>query len=1341
MDESSSFGHTATRSISEPDQQITPFSDTETITKIHSIIAAAEIVEETSDPSEQILHQSTISSPSRQQIDQDEESEIWYDLSHISHDHQNPAPEGNAEASNDIEQVPIIDATEEVGPIHSSPQGTDAPLTEVEVWDLVDSTGKHAIATVIQDEGIPDESAIIDEEPLETIAVTVAIGAALDNQTEIEELSGEEGAPVWVIILALTVWCCFIVILIGITCYLAHSMNWHGVEIFTAVALPLPSKAWLAFFHLPEGLSLTQAKGVDFAAGAVIAPVFIGVANFVWFKTGRKLSPKIDHTNEVPNEETGIFNLSKLLGFMRTSNPRLVLLAVLLLSSALASTLLSNVLGYKAIPAGSAEDVGAETQELLYQMVYIPGILFLALCAVTSASTAALSLVLLDWRSALSKKNQLHQARERGDGIATDEHDIGCENVNTRAHDYVSFPRFHTSRRLFSRGGREIFNSSRRNTSGEGEMEPLLQRTQSHVGSLGSPGSWRLPSFRFPTFTSRKKVGDIEGSREIATGFVADVQESEQNEGQRASLALWTLPRLTFPVWRRTQSLPMMTQQAELHGDQNPAAAPPIEVTTPTVPNMKQGRKFWKFLTYGTLAAQDEAIANQSSEGNIVSETGATSDMIPDIRVLNSLWKLPFPSAFAWPSGSWRSERRTRQREEASDTSSLLSQVEREEVTLARVERTPSFWVVPSSTGHYVAPTPKVTSKDPSLEGEHNKTVSVNERLADGKSSEPRPGWSLPRSSFWSMTRWSTDAETSLETLPTHAAEAGQHIVTESINDSQNTSITSRQAKSHRKQYSLDPFTWFPKFTFPLVLVDVPHQVAERRTLLPAFEETSPSNQSKSKTRTLTASEALNIAIGNDSMSSTSRSSVMKEQMIQISSQGYDSTAEAMTYNADDVLRTRKGKRVDNSRTSGKRPSQMPGVAVPPLKLNVPHHPVGWSVPWIHLPLFSRDSESEMEGSKLIAPIQTQSDNFASSSLAPSPSILPSPTKKGKETEQHVDQVESMIERVHELDAPVVIHEQSVVMQPARIDEDDDDIGQKAALGVGWVPWGSRRMKPDDVETARTTGKSRARSLTPMRQVPQKSWLTPHGYEEARSGIQTTSPNPSPNREDRGSWKGWTWWDVTWPHVVDVDQSGSPSTTASPRQVSATSTTSSNDSTSHEVGPQKRTPDARSRPTFTGSNDSYRKRRPLWGLGKASYQLPQPSPVSIMLPKNLSPRLSNSRSKSEEFVEQAEPSEASSEVWYSGGTQLLIEGPKSPKGKRPAKYTSLTEWPWSHDHHFKADEEDAGPSFWVDEGEGSRRSRKWGNGRRRASHSSERSARKQGGEVDTEPSVENVSLW
>jgi hypothetical protein len=122
------------------------------------------------------------------------------------------------------------------------------------------------------------------------------------------------------------------------------------------------SEAWL-FSNIPIGGGFTQiqAKAIDFAVGALLAPIVIASANFLWFDTSRVAcfnencnGPKavsLQAMTEVATTSSGSYNVLKHFALVKTHQSRLFLLSILVLFSALSSTLISNVIAYEAYRA------------------------------------------------------------------------------------------------------------------------------------------------------------------------------------------------------------------------------------------------------------------------------------------------------------------------------------------------------------------------------------------------------------------------------------------------------------------------------------------------------------------------------------------------------------------------------------------------------------------------------------------------------------------------------------------------------------------------------------------------------------------------------------------------------------------------------------------------------------------------------------------------------------------------------------------------------------------------------------------------------------------------------
>jgi hypothetical protein len=207
--------------------------------------------------------------------------------------------------------------------------------------------------------------------------------------------------------------------------------------------VPIPSGLPLA------GLSLTQAKTVDFVGGTVVAPLIISFANIIWFNFGRSLSyqqglsPEFGKTTATV--KGGSYSLVSLRKLIKEGS---TLVTVLILLSAVSLTCLSNILAYQGVPSPSGE--------IHYNIVYIPFLLVLGLWCIIVASIVALILVLNSWRalksSSSSKPAKSSLARnirwlgtQRADGasgmlsLATN---AGAENTAFRRRNRLASRRF-----------------------------------------------------------------------------------------------------------------------------------------------------------------------------------------------------------------------------------------------------------------------------------------------------------------------------------------------------------------------------------------------------------------------------------------------------------------------------------------------------------------------------------------------------------------------------------------------------------------------------------------------------------------------------------------------------------------------------------------------------------------------------------------------------------------------------------------------------------------------------------------------------------------------------------
>jgi hypothetical protein len=104
--------------------------------------------------------------------------------------------------------------------------------------------------------------------------------------------------------------------------------------------------------------TLLQAKGIDFVVGGVISPLIIASVNFFWFRSTRmtvfnekgrvqRAVPLRALTN-LATTNAGSYNIFDNFTFLETFRPRFILFGVLVLLSAISSTLLANATAYEA---------------------------------------------------------------------------------------------------------------------------------------------------------------------------------------------------------------------------------------------------------------------------------------------------------------------------------------------------------------------------------------------------------------------------------------------------------------------------------------------------------------------------------------------------------------------------------------------------------------------------------------------------------------------------------------------------------------------------------------------------------------------------------------------------------------------------------------------------------------------------------------------------------------------------------------------------------------------------------------------------------------------------------
>lgn len=328
---------------------------------------------------------------------------------------------------------------------------------------------------------------------------------------------------IWLDRAEIFIWSIFCICLVMLTINMAHQLNWNFESLVTAVPI----------FDHPQGvfksLNLNQAKGVDFTVSAVLAPLVIGYANYIWFRTCRRLSrlevgePSTNTSLSTANFDAGTYDLGKLLGILRVWSVRNLLFVVLLISSALAYTLLSNVLAYEAIP-GSDNSIG-DRDAMYYHMVYIPAILFFALCSVTVATIAALLLVFDARRAAREKKLRLTAASL---GLSLEEYKNSREHPLSIARRqfvlwFPALPRFSLPAWKWQRYG----NAE--------ELEPLLPESTNATATQASFSAWKMPQIRMPHFALSSGSGnhtDLESQIPIIKTYKGKETQQDEDSGE-----------------------------------------------------------------------------------------------------------------------------------------------------------------------------------------------------------------------------------------------------------------------------------------------------------------------------------------------------------------------------------------------------------------------------------------------------------------------------------------------------------------------------------------------------------------------------------------------------------------------------------------------------------------------------------------------------------------------------------------------------------------------------------------------------------------------------------------
>lgn len=368
----------------------------------------------------------------------------------------------------------------------------------------------------------------------------------LESVTIDGALSSPKRSKKWLDWILISLWLLSNVALCIATYILARNMDWNGASLITAAPILNHPDGVFRYLNIP--LSLTQAKSIDFTVSAVIGPMLIAMANLVWFKLGRSLSlleEALASTTTTTNPETekfdsGSYDLSRLSRLIKSSSPRNLLFALLLLSSALSATLLCNTLAYKAIPGSTSGAAANVEDELHYQMVYIPGLLFLAVCNISVASSAALALVFNARRSNAAQEKQ--QAADLANifGAPDSLNTVaGVEATNSRGYFKISLP---TIPVFFPLNWHLHRRDNNAHIAGFGELEPLLPVSERVVFTprKASDSNWRFFKIRHTSTGRKLPSANDQGSE--------GNEESEPRSPASESWQWYRLPQ-TFRFW------------------------------------------------------------------------------------------------------------------------------------------------------------------------------------------------------------------------------------------------------------------------------------------------------------------------------------------------------------------------------------------------------------------------------------------------------------------------------------------------------------------------------------------------------------------------------------------------------------------------------------------------------------------------------------------------------------------------------------------------------------------------------------------------------------------------
>lgn len=363
----------------------------------------------------------------------------------------------------------------------------------------------------------------------------------LETVTIDRVLSRPKRTNAWLDWILISLWLLSNVALYVAIYIVAQHMDWSKASIIAAA--PIVNHPDGIFRYLDIPLSLTQAKSIDFAMSAVIGPMLIAMANLIWFKLGRFLSlleeasAEITTNPETKRFDSGSYDLSRLSKLLKSSTPRNLLFAVLLLTSALSATLLCNTLAYKAIPGSTPDATAGEDDGLHYQMVYIPGLLFLALCNISIASTAALALVFNARRSNAAQEKQ--QAVDLANIFGEPTSLNAVAGVEPRSYFDISLPKIPAFLPFSWHLPMGNMNTYNVNT---GELEPLLPVSE-RIELTPRKKSGSKWSFFNTRYTSTDRKTPFATSHELG-----DSEESEPRSPVSEHWQWYRIP-LSFRFW------------------------------------------------------------------------------------------------------------------------------------------------------------------------------------------------------------------------------------------------------------------------------------------------------------------------------------------------------------------------------------------------------------------------------------------------------------------------------------------------------------------------------------------------------------------------------------------------------------------------------------------------------------------------------------------------------------------------------------------------------------------------------------------------------------------------